>query len=72
VRAGDAAAAGALIPDEALDRLAFSGTPEHVVGQVEALFAAGAARVELGTPHGLTDRGGVELLASRVAPAFGV
>jgi 5,10-methylenetetrahydromethanopterin reductase len=42
------------------------------VGQVEALFAAGAARVELGTPHGLTDRRGVELLAARVAPAFRV
>jgi len=70
VRAGDAAAAGALIPDHVLDRLAFSGTPEHVVRQVEALFDAGAARVELGTPHGLTDRGGVELLATRVAPAF--
>ena len=72
VRAGDGAAAGALIPDDVLDRLAFSGTPEQVVGQVEALFAAGAARVELGTPHGLTDRRGVELLAARVAPAFRV
>ena len=72
VRAGDAATAGALIPDDALDRLAFSGTPEHVVRQVEALFDAGARRVELGTPHGLTDRRGVELLAARVAPAFRV
>lgn len=72
VRAGDAAAAGALIPDDVLDRLAFSGTPEHVVRQVEELFDAGATRVELGTPHGLTDRGGVELLAARVAPAFRV
>jgi 5,10-methylenetetrahydromethanopterin reductase len=69
-RAGDVEAAGALVPDELLDRLAFSGTPEQVVRQVEALFEAGASRVELGTPHGLTDRGGVELLAARVAPAF--
>ena len=72
VRAGDAAAAGALIPDDVLDRLAFSGTPGQLVRQVEALFDAGATRVELGTPHGLTDRGGVELLAARVAPAFRV
>jgi 5,10-methylenetetrahydromethanopterin reductase len=72
VRAGDRAAAGALIPDDVLDRLAFSGTPEQVVRQVEALFEAGATRVELGTPHGLTDRGGVELLAGRVAPALRV
>jgi 5,10-methylenetetrahydromethanopterin reductase len=69
-RAGDAEAAGALIPDQVLDRIAFSGTPEQVVRQVEALFEAGASRVELGTPHGLTDRGGVELLATRVVPAL--
>jgi 5,10-methylenetetrahydromethanopterin reductase len=70
VRAGDADAAGAAIPDDVLDRLAFVGTPEQVVRQVEALFDAGASRVELGTPHGLTDRSGVELLARRVVPAF--
>jgi 5,10-methylenetetrahydromethanopterin reductase len=69
-RAGDAYAAGALLPDELLDRVAFAGTPEQVVRQVEALFEAGASRVELGTPHGVTDRGGVELLARRVVPAF--
>ena len=69
-RAGDVDAAGALIPDEVLDRVAFSGTPDQVVRQVEALFEAGAARVELGTPHGLTDREGLELLAARVVPAF--
>jgi 5,10-methylenetetrahydromethanopterin reductase len=70
VRAGDADAAGAAIPDDVLDRLAFAGTPEQVVRQVEALFDAGASRVELGTPHGLTNRSGVELLARRVVPAF--
>jgi 5,10-methylenetetrahydromethanopterin reductase len=70
VRAGDADAAGAAIPDDLLDRLAFAGTPEQVVRQVEALFDAGASRVELGTPHGLTDRSGVELLGRRVVPAF--
>jgi 5,10-methylenetetrahydromethanopterin reductase len=71
VRAGDADAAGAAIPDDVLDRLTFAGTPEQIVRQVEALFDAGASRVELGTPHGLTDRSGVELLARRVVPAFG-
>ncbi|MDQ3777450.1 MAG: LLM class flavin-dependent oxidoreductase [Actinomycetota bacterium] len=70
VRAGNADAAGAAIPDDILDRLAFAGTPEQIVRQVEALFDAGASRVELGTPHGLTDRSGVELLARRVVPAF--
>lgn len=63
-------AAGAPIPDGLLDRLVFAGTPEQVTERVQALFEAGASRVELGTPHGLTDRGGVRLLCDRVAPAF--
>lgn len=70
VGAGDQEAAGELIPDELLDRLAFSGTPEHVAAQAQALYDAGAMRVEFGTPHGLTHRGGVELLVSRVLPAL--
>jgi 5,10-methylenetetrahydromethanopterin reductase len=70
VDAGDQRAAGELIPDELLDRLAFSGTPEQVAAQAQALYEAGAARVEFGTPHGLTDRRGVELLVSRVLPAL--
>jgi 5,10-methylenetetrahydromethanopterin reductase len=70
VDAGDARAAGELIPDHLLDRLAFSGTPEQVVRQAEALYAAGAHRVELGTPQGLTTEGGVRLLCERVVPHF--
>ena len=68
--AGRHEAAGALIPDETLDRFAFSGTPAAVAAQAELLFAAGARRVEFGTPHGLTDRRGIELLGSRVLPHF--
>lgn len=70
VDVGDRRAAGELIPDELLDRLAFSGTPEQVAVQAQALYEAGARRVEFGTPHGLTNRHGVELLASRVLPAL--
>lgn len=70
VDAGDASAAGEIIPDEILDSFAFSGTPEDVAGQTEAIFAAGARRVDFGTPHGLTDEHGVELLAARVAAHF--
>jgi 5,10-methylenetetrahydromethanopterin reductase len=58
------------IPDELLDRIAFAGTPEQVARQAEALFEAGASRVEFGTPHGLTHERGVELLAERVLPAL--
>lgn len=71
VAAGDDAAAGRLVPDEVLDRFAFSGTPEQVAEQVEAVVAAGASRVELGTPHGIDERRGVELICERVMPLVG-
>ncbi len=69
VRAGDHEAAGRLVPDTVLDRFAFSGTPDQVAAQVEALLQAGATRVEFGTPHGLTAAHGIELLGRRVLPA---
>ena len=72
VDAGEREAAGKLIPDDLLDRLAFAGTPEQVARRAAALFDAGASRVEFGTPHGLTPRRGIELLAARVGSEFGV
>lgn len=63
-------AAAALVPDDALDRFAFAGDPAHVAAQAAALFAAGAARVEFGTPHGVTDEAGIALLGERVRPAL--
>jgi 5,10-methylenetetrahydromethanopterin reductase len=69
VRAGDHAAAARLVPDEVLDRFAFSGPPDQVAAQVAALFEAGATRVEFGTPHGLTAVRGIDLLGRRVLPA---
>lgn len=68
VEAGEDDDAGALIPDDLLDRFAFAGTPEQVAGQAAALFDAGASRVEFGTPHGLTFRSGIELIGDRVLP----
>ncbi len=70
VRRGDLAGAGALIPDDLLDRFAFSGTPAQVARQAEAILAAGASRVEFGTPHGLTPREGLRLLGEQVLPRF--
>jgi 5,10-methylenetetrahydromethanopterin reductase len=72
VDAGEREAAGRLIPDALLERLAFAGTPEQVARQAAALYAAGATRVEFGTPHGLTSRRGLELLAARVLPELGL
>lgn len=70
VAAGDQVAAGRLIPDDLLDRFAFAGTPAQVIAQCEAAFAAGATRIEFGTPHGLTPEGGIRLLGERVLPAL--
>ncbi len=70
VRRGNLAAGGALIADDLLDRFAFAGTPDQVARQAEAILAAGAGRVEFGTPHGLTPREGLRLLGERVLPHF--
>jgi 5,10-methylenetetrahydromethanopterin reductase len=68
--AGDREGAGRLIPDDLLDRFTICGTPDEVADHVSALLEAGATRVELGSPHGLTAAGGVELLGRRVLPAL--
>jgi 5,10-methylenetetrahydromethanopterin reductase len=64
VRHGD----GTEIPDDILDRFAFAGTPAQVAAQAEAVFDAGAGRIDFGTPHGVPERLGVELLCSQVLP----
>ena len=51
-----------------LERFVIAGTPEEVARRVEELWAAGADRVELGTPQGRTTPGGVELICRRVLP----
>lgn len=68
VAAGAHSDAGGAIPDDLLDRFAFAGTPGQVADQARALLDAGAGRVEFGTPHGLTDHRGVELLGTEVLP----
>ncbi len=66
--ADDPERAGRAIPDGTLDRFAFAGTPEDVAAHVGAIAAAGAARVELGTPQGVTTERGVALIVDRVIP----
>jgi 5,10-methylenetetrahydromethanopterin reductase len=56
------------ISDAVLDLFAFAGSPERIAEHAEALFAAGADRVEFGTPHGINERRGVELLGAQVLP----
>lgn len=62
VQAHDYEAAGALIPDDLLERFAFAGTPEEVALHAEAVLEAGARRVDFGAPHGF------ELLCRQVLP----
>lgn len=68
VAAGAHEDAGALIPDDVLEKFAFAGTPSDVAAQARALAEAGAGRVEFGTPHGIDPARGVELLGSEVLP----
>lgn len=60
--------ASGFISDDLLDRFALAGTPDAVAAQAVALFAAGAARVEFGTPHGLSAETGLRLLGEQVVP----
>lgn len=69
LREGGQDAAAKAVPDEILDRFAFAGAPDVVAEHAIAVLEAGADRLEFGTPHGLTDDRGVELLGTRVLPA---
>ncbi|MCC6454223.1 MAG: LLM class flavin-dependent oxidoreductase [Caldilineaceae bacterium] len=64
--------AAGLISDDLLYRFAFAGTPDEVAEHAAALFAQGAARVEFGTPHGLTPQEGLRLLGEKVLPSLGM
>ena len=68
VAAGEHDAAGTLLPDGLLRRFAFAGTPAEVAAQAQALFEAGAHRVDFGTPHGIDEPHGVDLLCREVLP----
>jgi 5,10-methylenetetrahydromethanopterin reductase len=72
VAAHDHVGAGALVPEDVLRRFAFAGTPADVAAQAQAIFDAGALRVDFGTPHGLDERRGVELLCREVVPLLRV
>jgi 5,10-methylenetetrahydromethanopterin reductase len=66
----DFAAAGALVSDDLLRCFAFAGTPQEVADHAATLFAAGAGRVEFGTPHGISTDSGLRLLGEQVVPAL--
>jgi 5,10-methylenetetrahydromethanopterin reductase len=70
VNSGDEDAAAALISDELLERFAFAGSPDDIIRQSEAIFAAGATRIEFGTPHGMPSERGIDLLGREVVPVL--
>ena len=71
VNAGEHEAAARLIPDDILDRFLFAGAPADVIARCERLYAAGAQRVELGTPHGVRQAAtGIHLIGKQVIPAL--
>lgn len=67
---GDRDGAAAAVPDDILDRFTFAGDPEQIAAHALACYAAGADRVEFGTPHGRDPVHGVELLGRHVLPAL--
>lgn len=66
----DAAGAARLISDDLLERFAFAGNAADIIRQAEALFAAGASRIEFGTPHGIVPETGIRILGEQVIPAL--
>ncbi|MDR3575990.1 MAG: hypothetical protein P4L50_19165 [Anaerolineaceae bacterium] len=62
--------AAGLFSDEILDKFAFSGNPQDLMTQVEALFDTGVKRIEFGTPHGFTAVHGIKLIGEKVLPAL--
>ncbi|MCY3832199.1 MAG: LLM class flavin-dependent oxidoreductase [Chloroflexi bacterium] len=71
VNAGEDDEAARLIPDDILDRFLFAGEPADIVAHCERLYDAGAQRIELGTPHGVTEAAtGIHLIGTRVIPAL--
>jgi 5,10-methylenetetrahydromethanopterin reductase len=68
---GEFEAGARLVSDDLLDKFAFSGDAHDLIDHALRLKAAGARRVEFGTPHGLnTPDSGLHLLGKQVLPAL--
>jgi len=67
---GEAKEGAKLISDDLLDRFAFSGNATDLIAQAERCFAAGAGRIEFGTPHGLMSETGIKIIGEKVIPAL--
>lgn len=70
MKSNDVERAITYISDELLQTFAFAGTPAEIIEQSLNLFAAGADRIEWGTPHGLSAENGLALLGEIVLPTI--
>ena len=70
VNQGDWDSAARMISDDMLDKFALSGNAHDIIEQANKLFAAGASRIEFGTPHGLKPETGIQMLGEQVIPAL--
>ena len=70
VAAHDLESAAKALPDALLRRFAFCGSPAEVTRQAGGILDAGAERVEFGSPHGLDELHGLELIGRHVLPNF--
>ncbi|MBL8166404.1 MAG: LLM class flavin-dependent oxidoreductase [Anaerolineae bacterium] len=62
--------AARLISDDLLERFALAGDANDLIRQSEAIFAAGARRIEFGTPHGIDSARGIRIIGEQVIPAL--
>jgi 5,10-methylenetetrahydromethanopterin reductase len=70
VNQGDWDSAARMISDDLLDKFAFSGSAHDIIDHANRLFAAGASRIEFGTPHGLPSERGIQILGQQIIPAL--
>ncbi len=70
LRVGDIVGAAASISSDTLRRFALAGTPAEIADQANALYQAGATRIEFGTPHGIEPLHGLALLGQQTLPAL--
>lgn len=56
------------VPQELLRRFTFAGSPDEIAAHAAECVAAGATRIEFGTPHAAVPAHGLRLLAEHVLP----
>lgn len=67
---GDEEKAKSLVTDKAVKAFSLTGTPEDVIGQIEALIDAGADHVAFGPPLGPDPSRSLDLIGTRILPHF--